>query len=93
MPAFAKRIEIDAEDRAELERIVRCGTAEVRMAERAQIVLWAAEGHSAAEIGRLVGCSVNTAQKWRSRYEADGLAGLGDLPRSGGRQIFCGAPG
>ena len=53
MPALAKRIEIDDEDRAELERIVRSSTAEVRMVERAQIVLGAAEGRSAAEIGRL----------------------------------------
>src|ERR1039458_3228973 len=88
MPALAKRIEIDDGDRAELERIVRSTTQQVRMVERAQIVLAAAEGHSAAEIGRLVGCSVNTAQKWRSRYEADGLAGLGDLPRSGKPLIY-----
>jgi transposase len=83
MPALAKRIEIGDEDRSELERIVRSGTEQVRMVERAQIVLAAAEGRSAAEIGRLVGCSANTAQKWRSRYERDGLVGLSDLPRSG----------
>ncbi len=83
MPALAKRIEIVDEDRAELERIVRSATAEVRIVERARIVLAAGEGHPAAEIGRLVGCSVNTAQKWRARYEQDGLAGLSDLPRPG----------
>jgi hypothetical protein len=55
MPALAKRIEIGAEDRVELERIVRSSTAEVRMVERAQIVLEAGEGRSAAEIGRAVG--------------------------------------
>lgn len=53
------------------------------MVERAQIVLSAAEGRSAAEIGRLLGCSTNTAQKWRARYEQDGIAGLSDSPRSG----------
>ena len=83
MPALAKRIEIGVEDRVELERIVRSSTAEVRMVERAQIVLEAGEGRSAAEIGRLLGCSTNTAQKWRSRYEQDGIAALTDLPRSG----------
>src|SRR5271167_4014038 len=83
MPALAKHIEIGAEDRAELERIVRSSTAEVRMVERAQIVLAAAEGHSAARIGRLLGCSTNTAQKWRARYEQDGIDGLCDLARSG----------
>lgn len=72
----------------ELERVVRSSTAEVRMVERAQIVLGAAEGRSAAEIGRLLGCSTNTAQKWRSRYEQDGIAALCDLPRSGKPLVF-----
>jgi putative transposase len=88
MPALVKQIEIGAEDRAELERIVRSSTAEVRMVERAQIVLHSAEGVSAARIGRLLGCSTNTAQKWRSRYEQEGIAGLGDLPRSGKPLVY-----
>lgn len=88
MPALVKSVEIAADDQAELERIVRSSTAEVRMVERAQIVLCAAEGRSAAEIGRLVGCSTNTAQKWRARYEQDGIAGLRDLPRSGKPLIY-----
>lgn len=88
MPAVAKRIEIGDEDRAELERIARAGTEQARMVERAQIVLHAAEGLSAARIGRLLGCSTNTAQKWRSRYEDDGIAGLEDLPRSGKPLIY-----
>ena len=88
MPALVKQIEVGSEDRVELERVVRSSTAEVRMVERAQIVLYAADGHSAAEIGRLVGCSTNTVQKWRSRYERDGIAGLGDLPRSGKPLIY-----
>ena len=58
------------------------------MVERAQIVLGAAEGRSAAAIGRVVGCSVNTAQKWRVRYGRDGIAGLSDLPRSGKPLIY-----
>jgi transposase len=83
MAALAKRIEISEGDRVELSRIVRSGTAQVRMVERAQIVLGAAEGHSAAKIGRLLGCSANTAQKWRARFEHDGISGLSDLPRPG----------
>ena len=83
MPALAKRIEVSDEDRRELERIVRSLTEEVRMVERAQIVLYAAEGRPAAEIGGIVGCSVNTAQKWRRRYEQEGISGLKDLPRPG----------
>ena len=88
MPALAKRIEIGDEDRAELERIARSGMEQARMVERAQIVLHAAEGHSAVMIGRLLGCSANTAQKWRARYERNGIAGLADLPRSGKPLVY-----
>ena len=83
MAAPAKRIEISAEDRAALERIVRSRKAERRMVERARIVLEAGEGRSAAEIARRAGCSLATAKKWRARYERAGLAGLSDAPRPG----------
>ena len=83
MAAAAKRIEIAEDDRAQLERIVRAATSEARMVERARIVLEAGEGRSAAQIARRVGCSANTAQKWRARFERHGLAGLRDLPRPG----------
>jgi hypothetical protein len=83
MVAPAKCIEVPEEDRAELERIVRWESEQVRMVERAQIVLYGAEGQSAAVIGRMVGCATVTAQKWRSRYERDGVCGLFDLPRPG----------
>jgi transposase len=58
------------------------------MVERAEIVLHAAEGHSAVKIGRLLGCSTNTAQTWRARYEQDGISGLLDLPRSGKPLVY-----
>jgi len=83
MAAAAKQIEIGGDARAQLERIVRAATSEARMVERARIVLEAGEGRSAAQIAGRVGCSANTAQKWRARFERDGLAGLRDLPRPG----------
>ena len=83
MAAAAKRIEIGAEDRAALERIVRAHSAERRMVERAQIVLAAGEGRPAAEIARRLDCSVSTVKKWRGRYERGGLAALEDAPRPG----------
>ena len=81
--ASPKRIEISAEDRRELERLVRQRTAQRRAVERARIVLAAAEGRSAARIAREVGCSERTVWKWRCRFERDGLAGLRDAPRPG----------
>ncbi len=76
MPALAKRIEIGDEDRAEASSgsCVR-GPRRCGLVERAEIVLQAAEGHSAAQIGVMLGCSENTVQKWRARYERDGISG------------------
>jgi transposase len=83
MAAPAKCIEVSEDERAWLERIVRSESGEVRMVERARIVLYAAEGHSAAAIAGMVGCATVTVQKWRSRYEREGIVGLRDLPRPG----------
>jgi transposase len=78
-----KRLEIPEADRRELERIVRASSSEVRMVERARIVLAAGEGLSTAQIAERVGCSERTVKKWRPRYARRGLAGLGDASRSG----------
>ena len=56
---------------------------EAGAAQRARIVLLAAEGVSNAEIGRRVGMSRPTVIGWRKRYLDGGIAGLGDLDRSG----------
>jgi len=63
--------------------VLRCSTAGAGVALRARIVLLAAEGVSNAEIGRRVGVSRPTVLTWRARYEQSGIAGLGDLDRSG----------
>ena len=78
-----KQITVSAEDRAELERIVAASSSEVRLVERARIVLLAAAGLKGLEIAGLVGCSELTVVKWRGRYARDGLDGLRDAPRSG----------
>jgi transposase len=78
-----RQIEVAEEDRAELERIVRAVSSEVRMVQRAQIVLCAAEGKTAEGIARAVGCSKPTVTKWRGRYAQHGIEGLRDAPRSG----------
>lgn len=78
-----KRIELAGEQRAELERVVAAASSEVRMVERARIVLCASEGLKGAEIAELVGCSLPTVVKWRGSYARDGITGLRDAPRPG----------
>jgi transposase len=78
-----KRIDLAAADRAELERIVGAASSEVRMVERARIVLCAAEGLKGSEVADRVGCSLPTVVKWRGRYARAGVEGLRDAPRPG----------
>jgi transposase len=78
-----RRVPLGREDRAELERIVRAASSEVRMVERARIVLCAGEGLTGEEIAARVGCSLATVVKWRGRYASRGIEGLRDAPRPG----------
>ena len=53
------------------------------LAQRALIVLLAAEGISNTRVAELVGVSRPTVIGWRARYASSGLAGLDDETRSG----------
>ena len=53
------------------------------LAQRARIVLLAADGFSNTAIAERVGVARQTVLSWRDRYERSGLAGLEDEPRSG----------
>jgi transposase len=70
-------------DRDELSRLVRSSTVKAGLAQRARIVLLAADGEANVAIAERVGVSRPTVIDWRNRYAADGLAGLEDDPRSG----------
>jgi len=53
------------------------------LALRARIVLACAEGHSNIAVAARVGVSRGTVTKWRARFLARRLDGLGDEPRPG----------
>jgi transposase len=79
----ATAIILTAEERAVLEALCRSTKTEVRMRDRARIVLLAAEGVATREIGRIVGCTTGTASKWRVRYARARLAGLDETGHRG----------
>lgn len=81
-------LEITDEERAELERRVRSKTVEARVAQRARIILLAADGLSNRAIGERVGMHYNQVGEWRQRFEVDRLAGLLDGDRPGRRPIY-----
>jgi transposase len=70
-------------DRAELERLTRASAGAAGLAQRARIVLLAAQGVSNTAIAERVGVSRPTVISWRDRYEARGITGLRDEDRSG----------
>lgn len=75
--------------RQELTRLVRAGTTEQRLAQRAEIVLHAGRGEPTARIAASLGVSEDTVRKWRRRWRAaPSVASLGDAERSGRRPRF-----
>ena len=75
------RITLDDTQRRALRQFARQAIG--RMSERAHFVLLADQGRTPAEIGQMMGYSVNTVKLWLNRYATQGLAGLADEPRSG----------
>lgn len=67
----------------ELERIVREQRGEARLYRRARMVLLANAGTSVAAIARQMGTNRTRVGEWLRRYEANGIDGLKDQPRSG----------
>jgi len=85
-PAVA--IELSAAERRELEGLARRRKTAQGLAQRARIVLAAAEGLENQAIVARVGASANTVGKWRRRFAERRLDGLYDEPRPGApRQI------
>ena len=72
---------LSAEERRALKRLARREVG--RVSERLHMVLLADRGFSVAQIAAIYECGEATVRQWLSRFEASGLAGLRDLPRSG----------
>lgn len=82
------RLELSDQEQAALNSIVRAGTSEARMVERARIVLRCSGDHSLVQVAELEGVSLPTVKKWRHRYAESGLEGLMDAPRSGRPAVY-----
>lgn len=74
-------IHLTDDQRAELAAASRQAVG--RVALRAQMVLLSDRGHSVPQIAAIHRCGRDVVRTWLHRYRARGVAGLGDLPRSG----------
>ena len=70
-------------DRELLESWTRSSSIRAGLAQRARIVLLAADGVSNTEIAERVGVARQTVISWRERYLSSGVQGLADEQRSG----------
>ena len=83
----ATLVVLDKSQRLELEKLKRGRRVSVRLAQRAAIVLHAADGLDNQQIGALMNISRQKAGRWRQRYAQRGLMGIEkDAPRPGRRR-------
>lgn len=66
-----------------IERLARSRTEPVRTVQRAQILRLARQGILAPDIAKVVGLSEPAVRLWIVRFNARGIEGLADDPRSG----------
>jgi putative transposase len=77
------RIELTPEEKQTLTMWAKAGTTEQRLAQRAKVILFSAQGLDLPEVSRQSALSRQNCSKWRARFVAERLAGLRDRPRAG----------
>lgn len=81
--AVAAPLTLREGDRPRLEALTRSTSVRAGLAQRARIVLLAADGLPNTEIARRTGATRPTVLAWRNRYAEGGISALWDKPRSG----------
>ncbi len=83
MPVHLLVRELTVEERGKIEEWARSRTEPARVVERARIILHSSQGKLVPEIARLLNISTKPVRLWIKRFNAVGLVGLKDEPRSG----------
>ena len=73
---IAAKVELTEAQREQLETWATGRKIPVRLAERAKMILLAAQGKTDKEIGADVGVWRGTVARWRGRFIDEGLAGI-----------------
>jgi transposase len=76
-------VEVPPRDREVLASWMRSPSIRAGLAQRARIVLLAADGAGTNEIVTRTGVSKPTVIAWKKRYAAEGIGGLDDRPKRG----------
>jgi transposase len=71
------------EERQEIRRLSQSRKVAARTVERARIIQLASAGRRVPAIAEQLGIGRDVVRQWLKRFNADGIAGLADRPRSG----------
>lgn len=88
MANHAGVVELQGDERMELERLLRSQTAASGLVRRARAVLLMADGRSGAEVARLTGYTPVQVSRIRHRFIDERTSGLSDKPRSGRPHVY-----
>ena len=83
MVKLATTVHLSPEQESSIRTWIKEAEQQQVRAERARIVLLAAEGWSTQQIARALGVRASRISRWRTRFAACGLAGLEDVARPG----------
>jgi len=81
--ALTVTVDVPPRDRVILESWTRSSSVRAGLAQRARIVLLAADGVAVKDIVERVGVSKPTVIAWKKRYLSEGVGGLDDRAKSG----------
>jgi len=77
---------VTAEQSLELERMGASSSLPHRTVTQAWALLWASEGMGNEEIARRSGVDSDAVRRWRARFSAEGIAGVGAIAKGRGRK-------
>ena len=74
---------VTAEEQTTIDKLARSRTAPARAGERARIILLASAGKRVPALAPELELTQSTVRTWLKRFNAEGLEGLQERPRSG----------
>lgn len=83
MPTTVRVRALTDAEREQIKRVSQARTAPARAVERARMIQLASEGLSVPLIAQRLGRAEKVVRRWVVRFNAEGLHGLQDKPRSG----------
>jgi transposase len=83
LPPLSARLPADSAEERRIRRLAAARHAPASWLQRARIITLSWDGAQVGQIAAQLDCHPRTVYRWLHRFNAGGIDGLGDLPRSG----------